>query len=239
MVAMTWRRSSAVRATRRWMAPAPRSKPARSTYIATITATRQNQRVSIESSIRRDRRGRIGGITEIGLGAVINFSMDQEEPEHGEHGVHTHEADEGEPGATRIDTRRGTVGSAHDAVDKPGLAAEFGSHPTGSIGDVREGGTKHQKPEHPTGLEKFLTPQEKGRKAQDSDEDRAEADPDVVAEIKKFNGIGPIALREGVKPLNVSAPFAVGEEAEHVANFQGIVELAVLHVGLAENGKRG
>jgi hypothetical protein len=47
---MIIRRSSSFLATKGWIAPAPRSKPSRRTYMAIINATATNQNVSIFSA---------------------------------------------------------------------------------------------------------------------------------------------------------------------------------------------
>ncbi len=61
----------------------------------------------------------------------------------------------------------------------------------------------------------------------------------MIAVIKKRDGVGPLIFGEGAEAADVGVPFAVGEKTQHVGDLQGVVELAVLHVGLAENGERG
>src|ERR1700741_1254540 len=97
-----------------------------------------------------------------GLGPDFDFTIDEEEPEHGEDCVEAHETDEREPGVAGSDAGRKAVSGAHDAVDEPGLAAEFGREPAGSVSDVWERNAKHEDPEHPAGFEEFFAPEEKG-----------------------------------------------------------------------------
>src|SRR5208337_3579661 len=140
------------------MAPAPRSKPSKRTYKATMTATRQNQRVSIVGSLCLNQCGGFRARHFFNLGPVFDFAIDEEEPEDGKQSVHAHETEQSEPGIARSNARRNAVNRAHDAVNEPGLAAEFGGHPPGGVGDVREGSAEHQEPKHPAGFEQFLEP---------------------------------------------------------------------------------
>ena len=58
------------------------------------------------------------------------------------------------------DVRGSAHGGAHQAVDQPGLAAEFGGHPAGGIGDVRQRNGKHQDPKHPARVVEFVARRE-------------------------------------------------------------------------------
>ena len=42
---------------------------------------------------------------------------------------------------------RNAIGRAHEPIDDPGLAAQFGGHPSGRGGDVGKGQRQHQSPE--------------------------------------------------------------------------------------------
>src|SRR5437870_12742535 len=78
----TRRRSASERATTRWIAPAPRSKPSRITYMIPMKASRQNQRSPMPASVGRP----------LGLGAVRDLAINEEESEQGEERVHARQA---------------------------------------------------------------------------------------------------------------------------------------------------
>src|SRR4029077_16454449 len=105
--AKTWRRSASVFATRRWMAPAPRSKPSSRTYTVIMMATRQNQIVPIPApSIRGDGKLGIASQNFIRIRPALDLPVDQEEPQDPEHRVHAHEPDQREPRVAGADLRR-------------------------------------------------------------------------------------------------------------------------------------
>src|ERR1035441_18681 len=113
--------------------PAPRSKPSRTTYIAIMTATRQNQVVCMS-----EPRPRGGGRFQYALRAFVDCAIDQEQEENREDGVDAHETDQGEEGIAGGDVRGDAGRCAHDAVDQPRLAAHFGGDPSGGGRDVRK-----------------------------------------------------------------------------------------------------
>src|SRR5579862_6823260 len=104
MERMTRARSAAVRATKRWMMPAPMSKPSRTTYMASMAATRQNQRAPMVL-VRRGAGGAGNFEARLGFaaGTAFDFAIDEEEEKNGEHGIHAGEADEREPDAATGD----------------------------------------------------------------------------------------------------------------------------------------
>ena len=128
--------------------------------------------------------------------------------------------------------------SAHQAVDEPGLAANFGGDPAGGVGDEWKGKRKHQNPERGRRIEERSAIELEGRKEQDRNEDRAEADHDVIAEIEERDIVGPEILRKFVEAFHFRAPGAVGEKAERFWKHKRIIEALFFHVGLAENHER-
>src|ERR1700694_3707465 len=111
MLARTVRRSSSVFATKRWIAPAPRSNPSRNTYTASIIATRQNQIVPIALSLVRRQYDRIfAGRTIAWVRSEFDLAINQEQPQNRQHRVHPHEANQREPGVARGHARRDTAG---------------------------------------------------------------------------------------------------------------------------------
>src|SRR4029077_16241911 len=99
--AKTWRRSASVFATKRWIAPAPRSKPSSKTYTGIMMATRQNQIVPIHSSICRDGDRRLAVQRIIRIGSVLDLAIHEKQPEDAQHGVQAHESEKGEPRIAR------------------------------------------------------------------------------------------------------------------------------------------
>src|SRR6516165_6194477 len=97
MLASTWRLSSSVFATSRWMAPAPRSKPSSTTYTVSMMATSQNQVIPMPSSCVSIRGNDMGGFriqASPGFGSELNLAIDEEEPEDRLQSVHAHKADQ-------------------------------------------------------------------------------------------------------------------------------------------------
>ena len=73
------------------------------------------------------------------FGPFLDLAANQEQKQDSKDGVHAHEADQGEEHVAGGDIRRKSRGGAHDAVDQPGLAAEFGGHPARGGGDIGKG----------------------------------------------------------------------------------------------------
>ena len=71
-------------------------------------------------------------------GALGQFALHEEEEEHAQQRVEAHEAQQGEERVAAGDARRVAVGGAHEAIDQPGLAAQFRRHPAGGVGDEGE-----------------------------------------------------------------------------------------------------
>src|SRR5579862_872224 len=169
MEASTWRRSPALRATRRWTMPAPMSKPSSTTYIAIITATSMNQTVGTLHLLR----------------SVLDFAIDQQQEQHSQNRVHAHETDQSEQRITGGDMRRDSCGRAQQAIDEPGLAAGFGGDPSGGVGDVREGNHEHEYPQELALREEAAAPKLQRGEGHDRDEDGPEANHDVIGEIEQ------------------------------------------------------
>ena len=93
--------------------------------------------------------------------------MDEEEEEHAEQGVEAEEAEEGEEGVAGGDAGGVAIGGAEDAVDEPGLAAEFGGHPAERGGDVGHGEGQEQGPKEGfVGVELFEAEGEEGEEGE-------------------------------------------------------------------------
>ena len=84
----------------------------------------------------------------------------------------------------------------------------------------------------------LLRVRRKCRDDHDGDEDGAEPDHDVIAEVEKSNLVRPLIFRESVKSLHLRAPMSVSQEAQHFGDFERIIELAFGNIGLAQNGNR-
>src|SRR5439155_12562337 len=159
MLRRTVLRSSSVRAMKRCTAPAPRSKPSRTTYAVSMKATSANQTVGMLVSLlgaerRRAVRGAQWGRT------LHDQALDEEEERDPQHGVHAHVPEEREPGAARRDEVRVAVARSQEPVDGPGLPAQLRGEPARGIGDVREGHGEHQRPERWPRLEEAPSPEQ-------------------------------------------------------------------------------
>src|SRR5271157_3369034 len=90
------RRSTSVRAMSRCKIPAPKSKPSSTTYIASITATRQNQIVSMSASSPSLHCALIwqGGRwpRRFLTGTALNLEVDKIEKENRENGIGAEES---------------------------------------------------------------------------------------------------------------------------------------------------
>src|SRR5829696_8918709 len=110
MALMIVRRSRSSVAANRCMAPAPRSKPSRSTYMVIMNATQINQMVSTVSPILSsfsDRQA-LWGVERLclGLGAVGHLTHHEHDVEEAHHKVHPREPYEREEHVARGDQRR-------------------------------------------------------------------------------------------------------------------------------------
>src|SRR5438270_13219874 len=139
MVRITVRRSWSVLAMNRCRMPAPRSKPSRTTYAVIMIATSQNHMKSIRRFLLR-YRDRIACIDRRFMlcdRAMSDFAIDQHQKQNRQHGVKSHEAEQRKQSIAGMNVFRVALAGAHQSIDKPGLAANFGDHPSGGIGDLR------------------------------------------------------------------------------------------------------
>src|SRR5215471_12151266 len=81
------------------------------------------------------------------VGPTRDLAADQGEVEHAEHEVQASEADEREDRAALAHDVACAVARAEEAVDEPGLAAEFGGHPADCVGNKGERECEHEGPE--------------------------------------------------------------------------------------------
>src|SRR5215210_4215459 len=126
MARMIVRRSLSFLAAKGWIAPAPRSKPSRRTYMVIMNATAMNQKVSTSPS---------SGCLFLGLRPVIHLAHDQQDVEETHDEIHTRKSYEREEHIARGDLRRHALRGSKEAVGKPGLPPELGHEPSGGVGD--------------------------------------------------------------------------------------------------------
>ena len=125
------------------------------------------------------------------------------------------------------------------SVDQPGLAAEFGRHPAGRVGDVRERQREHQDPEHPARVEESSAPEQERGERHDRDEDRPQADHDVIAVIEQRDVVAATDRAGTRSGPDLGLPAPVGQEAQDVrAPPCGLSMLLLVHVGLADDDER-
>src|SRR6267142_6148086 len=172
MVRITARRSWSVLAMNRCRTPAPRSNPSSTTYAVIMIATSQNQMKSIRRFLLR-YRDRIAGIDGVnGCGrAMRDLAIDQNEKQDCQHGVKSHEAEQGKQSVAGMDVFRIARAGAHESIDQPGLAANFGGHPAGGVGDIRQRQAEHDDPEYPARFIQLPAPQQECSRGHYSDED--------------------------------------------------------------------
>src|SRR6266436_871793 len=98
MLRSTVLRSGSSRAIKRWMAPAPRSKPSRTTYAVSMKATSAYQAVCIATLGRADRVARARR-----RGTFHDQSLEEEDERQPEDGVDAQVPEQREPRAARGD----------------------------------------------------------------------------------------------------------------------------------------
>src|SRR5215207_575800 len=135
MARMIIRRSLSFLAAKRCMAPAPRSKPSRRTYMATINATKINQIVSTVPPVLG--RNAFGRFQRFLLGAMGHLAHHEHDVEEAHDQVHPREPYEREEHAARGDEWRDTLRCSEDAVGEPGLAPELRGKPSCCVRDER------------------------------------------------------------------------------------------------------
>ena len=107
------------------------------------------------------------------------------------------------------DVRRGAFAGAHQAVDEPGLAAEFGGHPTGGVGDVGKAAAAASAPTAGAWCRTVCrASRQRPARPMTRDEDGAESDHDVEAVVEQRDIVGPLIARERVEAVDFGAPSA-------------------------------
>src|SRR5450756_2494910 len=133
MAASTWRRSESVRATNRWSAPAPRSKPSRTTYAVSMKTATAYQSSNMSGPGGRHR-------------SVLDLARQEEEEKHAEDEIEAAEPDEREESRPGVHHLAGTLRGPEDSVDEPRLAYQPPPHPPGDPRAVCERAGKHEHP---------------------------------------------------------------------------------------------
>ena len=128
---------------------------------------------------------------------------------------------------------------ADEAVDEPGLAADFGGHPAGGGGDVGQRPTEQETPENPARGVELASPQIEGGDGHQRAEPRPEADHDVVAVEQQRQRGGPLVAGKVVESFDLGGGGAVDEEAENLVDAQRIVDGLRLVVRLPHDDHAG
>ena len=126
---------------------------------------------------------------------MLDLAQHQEQEQHGKHGVHPQEAQEAEPAVACRHHLGVAVHGAQQAVNQPGLAAKFGRHPAGGVGDVGQretaaAGSRASSARCRAGSRHSRNAAIDGHR----DEDRPQPDHDVVGVIEQRNVVGPVLL---------------------------------------------
>src|SRR5579871_3256845 len=151
-----------------------------------MTATIMNHRVSMSVTLH------------FRLRSALDLTTNQEQEENSEHQVHAHESEKSEQAITGRHGLRITIGRAHERVDEPGLASQFGGYPAGSVRDVRERQRKQENPQHPARRKQLALLQEESCNKRDRDEQRSQSHHDVIAVIEQLDICRPLIFGEGV-----------------------------------------
>jgi hypothetical protein len=80
---------------------------------------------------------------------------------------------------------------------------------------------------HPA-LKESAAPQQQQSNRHDRDEERPQANHDVVTVIKQRDVIRPILFRESVESADVGIPAPVSQHAQHSRNCNRVIDLALL-----------
>ena len=106
-------------------------------------------------------------------GSVTDLATDQKQKQQAKHKIEADEADQREHRIAAAHDLAVALGRTKQAVDQPGLTAQFGGHPSKRVGDVWKWEREHQHPEQPIGGFKSAPPALERREAHQQDEDRA------------------------------------------------------------------
>src|SRR6267154_1694889 len=145
---------------------------------------------------------------------VADLTTDQKEKEQTENKIETDKTNQREDSVAVTHDFAVAVARPKEAVDQPGLPAQFGRHPPQCVGDVRKGKRQHQYPQQRgAGFQSAAAILESGKGHQD-DENRAQRDHQVKRVVQQLDVVGPLILWVFLKPLHVTSKMAVGEKTE-------------------------
>src|SRR5216683_3480268 len=116
-----------------------------------------------------------------GARTLLNRGVDEHDPENREHRIQAKETQQSEQARGGVDVFRVTLRRAEQSVDEPWLATDLGSHPAGSICNIRQRETDQDRPKHPARRVEFSTPEQECGDDHQSGEVGSEACHNVVA----------------------------------------------------------
>src|SRR6266851_8563448 len=103
-----------------------------------MTATIQNQSVPMCAFLLCRRKLMSGTGFNYGARTLLNRGVDEHDPENREHRIQAKETQQSEQARGGVDVFRVTLRRAEQSVDEPWLATDLGSHPAGSICNIRQ-----------------------------------------------------------------------------------------------------
>ena len=165
------------------------------------------------------------------------LAHEQHENDRQDH-VEAHEADQRKEAVARGDALRGPGRRAHESVDQPGLAPDLGGDPAGRVRDVGQGDGEHERPEQRAALKETAAQEPEQRDPHQRQEDRPQANHQVVAVIEEADVVGALVGREGVEARDLGVPPPVGEHAQDRGDLDRVVDASLLGVGLAHQDQR-
>src|SRR5262249_33174387 len=127
-----------------------------------MIATRKNQMVSKLFLLGHgERQSALKICCRSRFRTVGDLTMHKKEEEYSQERIQSHKTEQREEPISSGNVLRIALGSTKQAVHQPGLTADFGCQPSGSIGDVWQGQAEHEDPKHPAALVQFAAPQQK------------------------------------------------------------------------------
>src|SRR6476619_1278216 len=123
---------------------------------------------------------------------VTDLASDQKQKQQAKHKIEADEADQREHRIAAAHNLAVALGRTKQAVDQPGLTAQFGGHPSKRVGDVWKWECEHQHPEQPIGGLKSAPPALKRRVPHQQNEDRAKRDHEVKRVVEQLDVVGPL-----------------------------------------------
>jgi hypothetical protein len=164
--------------------------------------------------------------------------VDEHDPENREQGIEAKETQQSEQARAGADLFRVTLRCAEQSVDEPRLATDLGSHPAGSICNIRQREAEQDRPKHPARRVELSTPEEESGDDHQSDKVGSEARHDVVAVKQQRQCAGPLVAGKLIQASYFGGSGAVNKEAQDFIDGKRIINPLRLNIGLPHENDR-